>query len=63
MENQSLFEYLGKAAGKEMGEKVFKASKSMNIKPNTREVDTPTYCGKVMTYPKDFLDVYFKFNK
>ncbi|MDB9992537.1 hypothetical protein OAD97_00045 [bacterium] len=59
----SLFDYLGKAAGMELGEKVFKASVSMNIKPESRDVDTKTYCGKVMLYPKDFLEVYFKYNK
>lgn len=38
MEEQklSLFDYLGKAAGMELGEKVFKASVSMNIKPESR---------------------------
>jgi hypothetical protein len=59
----SLFDYLGKAAGMELGKKVFKASAAMNIKPESRDVDIPTYCGKVMLYPKDFLEVYFKYNK
>lgn len=59
----SLFDYLGKAAGGELGDKVFKASKAMNIKPESRDVDVKTYCGKVMLYPKDFLEIYFKYNK
>ena len=65
MEEQklSLFDYLDKAAGMELGKKVFKASAAMNIKPESRDVDVKTYCGKVMLYPKDFLEVYFKYNK
>ena len=65
MENKllSLYDYLGKAAGMELGEKVFKASVAMNIKPESRDVETKTYCGKVMLYPKNFLDLYFQNSK
>ena len=65
MENKllSLYDYLGKAAGMELGDKVFKASTAMNIKPESRDVETKTYCGKVMLYPKSFLDLYFQNNK
>jgi hypothetical protein len=59
----SLFDYLGKAAGIELGEKVFKASAAMNIQPESRNIDIKTYCGKVMLYPKDFLEMYFKYTK
>tara|TARA_R110000772_G_scaffold68622_1_gene151958 strand:+ start:1414 stop:1638 length:225 start_codon:yes stop_codon:yes gene_type:complete len=59
----SLYDYLGKAAGMELGEKVFKASVAMNIKPESRDVETKTYCGKVMLYPKNFLDLYFQNSK
>ena len=65
MENKmlSLYDYLGKAAGMELGEKVFKASVAMNIKPESKDVETKTYCGKVMLYPKNFLDLYFQNSK
>ena len=65
MENEmlSLYDYLGKAAGMKLGEQVFKASKAMNLKIKTRTIDIPTYCGEVMLYPKEFLDLYFKNNK
>jgi hypothetical protein len=59
----SLYDYLGKAAGMELGEKVFKTSVAMNIKPESRDVETKTYCGKVMLYPKNFLDLYFQNSK
>jgi len=56
---QSLYEYLGKAAGEKIGKNVFTAAKAMNIKPSTRDISNPNYEGKVMTYPKEFLDLYF----
>ena len=59
----SLFDYLGKAAGMGLGEKVFKASAAMNIQPESRNIDIKTYWGKVMLYPKDFLEMYFKYTK
>ena len=63
IEMLSLYDYLGKAAGMELGDKVFKASVAMNIKPESRDVETKTYCGKVMLYPKNFLDLYFQNSK
>ena len=44
---QSLYEYLGKAAGKETGKNVFTAAKAMNIKPSTRDISNLKYEGKV----------------
>lgn len=58
----SLYDYLEKPAGPKLGDEVFKASKALNIKPKSKEVETKTYCGNVMIYPKDFLEVYFKHN-
>jgi len=64
MEEQlmSLYDYLGKAAGKELGEQVYKyacnTKKSNLIK--TREIKNPKYEGKVLLYPKYILDEYFK---
>lgn len=55
----SLYDYLGKAAGLKLGEEVNKAAQQKNIPPYLRQVDNPKYKGKVMLYPKWFLDEYF----
>ena len=55
----SLFDYLGHAAGIKLGEQVSKASAKQNIPVSTREISNPKYKGKVMLYPKWFLDQYF----
>ena len=56
----SLFDYLKKPAGTELGGKVYKAAKASKVPTSIREVYTKTYSGKVMLYPKEFLDSYFK---
>jgi ribosomal protein L18 len=58
----SLYDYLGKAAGSELGKQVNEVAKTKKIKYVVKEVSTPTYKGKVMMYPKSFLDNYFKEN-
>lgn len=55
----SLFDYLGHAAGRELGEQVWKAAKQSSIKPAEKMVTTKTYSGKILMYPKSFLDRYF----
>jgi len=63
MENKetmlSLYDYLGKAAGPELGKAVWNTAKAQKIKPEEREVSTPKYSGKILMYPKSFLDQYF----
>jgi len=61
MENQllSLYDYLGKAAGAELGKKVNNAAVSSRIPVTKREVKNSKYTGSVFTYPKDFLDAFF----
>ncbi len=56
----SLYEHLGVAAGKEMGKEVYDASKALGIKTTIRQVNTKTYVGPVVLYPKLFLNLYFK---
>ena len=56
----SLYDYLGKAAGKKLGEEVNKAAQLKKIPINTRQVSNPKYEGKVLLYPKWFLDEFFK---
>lgn len=56
----SLFEYLGKPAGGDLGKKVYLAARAKNISHSQREVSTKTYQGMVMLYPESFLSEYFK---
>lgn len=60
MEYLSLYEYLGKPAGGELGKKVAAAASNADIKMESREVSNPRYTGKILLYPKDFLEFYFR---
>tara|TARA_Y100001963_G_scaffold29099_1_gene39518 strand:- start:296 stop:538 length:243 start_codon:yes stop_codon:yes gene_type:complete len=57
----SLFDYLGRPAGDVLGQQVARAATGHTPKVNfgTRYVETRTYKGDVMLYPKWFLDEYF----
>jgi len=55
----SLFDYLGRPAGSELGQRVAAAAARNKIKFETRHVSTKTYTGDVMLYPKSFLDQFF----
>jgi hypothetical protein len=62
MENQmlSLYDYLGKAAGKDLGNQVYKTASAQKIQVTEKQVSNPVYKGKVLMYPKSFLDSYFQ---
>ena len=60
MEYLSLYDYLKKPAGGELGREVAQAASKAGIKLQTREVDNPKYTGIVYLYPKNFLDFYFR---
>ena len=63
MENRkylSVYDFLGKPAGIELGRKVAAAASKSNLKLETREVSNPSYTGKVLLYPKDFLEAFFQ---
>jgi hypothetical protein len=62
MNNQmlSLYDYLGKPAGGELGAEVAKSATTKNIPYSTKYVETLKYKGKIMMYPVYFLDEYFK---
>jgi hypothetical protein len=60
MEYLSLYDYLKKPAGEQLGLEVAKEANKHGIQTQTREVTNPNYTGKVNLYPKDFLDFYFK---
>ena len=55
MEMMSLYDYLGRAAGPELGQKVATAAAAAGVKGSMREVSNPAYKGPVMLYPKSFF--------
>ena len=50
----SVYDYLGRAGGKELGGKVAASAASMGIKLQTRYVSNSVYKGNVMLYQKAF---------
>ena len=56
---KSLYEYLGHAAGSNLGKEVYAAAVVAGVRPDSHEVDTPKYTGVILKYPVDFLDKYF----
>jgi hypothetical protein len=59
----SLYDYLGKAAGVELGKQIYEYAKIKNIKPQIREIKNPKYTGKVMLYPKSLIHEFFQIKK
>ena len=60
MEKISLFDYLGRKAGPELGLKVATAAGKAGVMTETRDISNPSYKGTVKLYPKAFLDLYFR---
>ena len=58
----SLFEYLKKPAGIELGTAVYQAARRARSPIGIRQVKTKKYTGKVILYTQEFLDEYFKKN-
>jgi hypothetical protein len=58
----SLFEYYGRAVGKEKGADVVKFAMTLGVKPYKREVRNSTYSGYVNLYTREFLNVYENYN-
>ncbi len=56
----SLYDYLGRAAGKELGKQVADYALASRVSYKIRQVSNPKYAGPVMLYPKSFLELYFK---
>lgn len=56
----SLFDFLGKAAGSELGKKVADRAAELGIKHQTKAISNSKYSGPIMMYPKSFLNIYFK---
>ena len=55
----SLYDYLGRAAGPDLGKQVAYAAAKAGIKSEIREVNHVGYKGPIMLYPRDFLDNFF----
>jgi len=56
----SLYEHLGYAAGKKLGNEVNKAAKKAKQKYVTQKISNPMYEGEVFCYTKEFLEEYFE---
>ena len=55
----SLFDYLHKPAGGELGATVYMDAKKRGVLMETKEISNSKYTGKIMLYPKPYLDNYF----
>ena len=62
MEMMSLYDYLGRAAGMQLGEQVAKVATASGVPMDTRYVSNDKYTGNVTLYPEAFLELYFKAN-
>ena len=56
----SLYDYLGRAAGPDLGQEVATAARKAGVEGEIREVSNPKYRGPVMLWATAFLDLYFK---
>lgn len=58
----SLYDYLGKPAGGELGMRVYKRYKEEypHYEPKVRQVSNRGYKGTVRLYPREWLDRYFQ---
>ena len=59
----SLYDYLGHAAGSELGRQVAYQAAKEKVSHDTRYVKNPAYEGEVYLYPKSFLEKYFNKSK
>ena len=59
IEYYSLYEYLGKAAGPDLGTKVNAAAIDKRQPIIKQQVDNPVFKGEVICYTKNFLNGYF----
>ena len=59
MDMISLYDYLGRAAGPDLGKQVAYAAAKAGIKSEIREVNHVGYKGPIMLYPRTFLENFF----
>jgi hypothetical protein len=55
----SLYDYLGKPAGKELGLKVSNDARAIGIPSRVKQVSNPKYTGEILMYPENWLIGYF----
>jgi hypothetical protein len=55
----SLYDYLDRAAGMELGGEVNKTARALKETIQEKEISNPKYTGKVHLYRREFLDEYF----
>ena len=55
----SLYDYLGRAAGKSLGGEVFRTAMALKENVEERAISNPAYTGNVHLYRREFLDEYF----
>lgn len=55
----SLYDYLGRAAGKSLGGEVFRTAMVLKETVEERPISNPAYTGNVHLYRREFLDEYF----
>jgi hypothetical protein len=55
----SLFEYLGYAAGSELGKEVAATAVALKETISEHYVSNPKFTGKIKLYRREFLDDYF----
>jgi len=60
MEKISLYDYLGHAAGGDLGQQVAYAAAKAGVLTEIRQVNHKGYKGPVMLWPTAFLDLYFR---
>jgi hypothetical protein len=56
---QSLYDYLGRAAGPTLGLEVAKYARQQNSPVQTREISNPKYSGLVNLYTENLLMAFF----
>ena len=56
----SLYDYLGRAAGPELGKQVAETAVKLKETIEKRYVTNTRYKGEILLYRREFLDEYFK---
>ena len=59
----SLFDYLGKAAGSELGKQVYNFAKYAKAQIRTRQISNPKFTGEIMLYKREVLNTFFQLKK
>jgi len=52
----SLYDYLGCAAGGELGQRIAYEAAKCNVTIQNKTINNPTYTGRIQMYPNDFLN-------